>query len=547
MSSGSKCRETRQALNPFYEGVPIDRRAFLGMVGGTVGMSLAAMSGDVAAQTRPGSDRGGRGEGPGRRGGGEQFVLPAALAEYAELSVVLGRVTDKSIHASVLSRSPTEGYIELGTAAGRYATRTPVKSLPAGEPVEIRLDDLAPDTEYFYRLHHRPVGATAFTARPERRFATQRAAGKAFCFTIQGDSHPERMGKVSDTGLYATTLLDAAAKAPDFHVCLGDDFSVARVRAVSPEALAAPYLLQRPFLGLIGQTAPVFLMNGNHEQGSLYNYSQTDVRRDVAVGVQVARNKFYPTPSAGGFYAGDPTPWKDIGELKSYCAWTWGDALFVILDNYWHSPALVDTGFRGEDANPGQGGGERGGARGAGGKGRGKGVDRDWWAVTLGDAQYRWLERTLRQSKAKYKFVFAHHVHGSGRGGVELADLYEWGGTGRNGTSFATKRPGWDTPVHALMKKHNVSIFFQGHDHLYCRQEKDGIVYQEVPMPSDSTYEALNRDRYAAGTTLPNSGYLHVSVAPAGVKVDYVRTFLKKDESAEKRTGVVAHSYVLTH
>ena len=40
--------------------------------------------------------------------------------------------------------------------------------------------------------------------------------------------------------------------------------------------------------------------------------------------------------------------------------------------------------------------------------------NRDWWALTLGDAQYHWFKRTLETSKAKYKFVFAHHVMGSG-------------------------------------------------------------------------------------------------------------------------------------
>ena len=42
---------------------------------------------------------------------------------------------------------------------------------------------------------------------------------------------------------------------------------------------------------------------------------------------------------------------------------------------------------------------------------------------TLGDAQYHWFKRTLEQSKAKYKFVFAHHVLGTGRGGIDEWDL----------------------------------------------------------------------------------------------------------------------------
>ena len=533
--------------NPYYRdpaSTALPRRHFLGVLGAA---SVWALAGAAAEETKPvegkgkGGGKGGKGGGGkgGKGGGGGDFVVPADLSEYNELNVVLGRATDKAITVSLLAKVASEAYLEFGPAPGKYARKTAVAALVAGQPTELVLDELKPNTEYFYRLQSRKPGGT-FAARPECRFATQRAPGSTFSFTLQGDSHPERMGKVSHPELYARTLQLAAASKPDFHICIGDDFSVDHVRTVSNEALAAPYLLQRPFLGLIGQTAPVFLMNGNHEQASLYNYSQKDVRREVAVGVQLARNKFYPTPSAGTFYSGDPTPWKDIGELKSYTAWTWGDALFVILDNYWHSPALVDTGYAGEDANAKPGAG--------GGKGD-KGHDRDWWNISLGDAQYKWFKKTLETSKAKHKFVFAHHVMGTGRGGVDQADLYEWGGQGGRGGkgegSFMQKRPGWDAPVHALMVKHKVSVFFQGHDHLYCKQEKDGVVYQELPMPSDYTYEALNEERYAGGTKLGNSGYVNVTVSPTEVKVEYVRTYLAKDVTADRKSGAVAHTYTV--
>ena len=44
---------------------------------------------------------------------------------------------------------------------------------------------------------------------------------------------------------------------------------------------------------------------------------------------------------------------------------------------------------------------------------------------------------------------------------------------------------------------------------------------------------------------LPNSGYLRVTVAPSEARVDYVRSFLPKDETAEQKHGAVAHSYVV--
>ena len=489
------------------------------------------------------TEKSGKGDknGKGGQGGDDQtkargpvfhgdYTLPASLAEFATLSVILGRATDQAITASALAHEEQEGFFELGTSSGNYSRKTALTIFKAGEPAEVVFDRLQPNTTYYYRLNYRKPGAARFMPRAECRFTTQRAPGATFTFTVQGDSHPERP-QSSHPDLYARTLVTAAADHPDFHICIGDDFSVEKVRTISPAALAEPYLLQRPFLGLIGQTAPVFLMNGNHEQASLYNYLQTDERREVAVGAQLARNRLYPTVAPDHFYTGNTESLPDIGLLKDYCAWIWGDALFVILDNYWHSPALVDSGYGAK-------------VKGSAGGGHNGKKNRDWWGITVGDAQYQWLKHTLETSTAKHKFVFAHHVLGSGRGGVDEADFYEWGGQGKRGEgTFAENRPGWALPIHPLMVKHQVSIFFQGHDHLYCQQEKDGVIYQETPMPSDHGYVAYNQDRYASGKKLPSSGYLRVTVSPAEVKVDYVRSFLPKDETPETAHGMIAHSY----
>jgi hypothetical protein len=505
-----------------------NRRRFLGVLA----PALAWLSLPAVAQNNQAGQRkqGGRG-GQGRRGA-EDYALPPELAAFSRLSLVLGRVSESSVTVNTLAKETIEGFFEYGTAAGNYTRKTGVLTFAAGKPVEMVFDKLQPNTQYFYRLQFRKTGETAFTARTECRFHTQRAAGNTFTFALQGDSHPERP-QMSEPNLYARTLLNAAADRPDFYLCMGDDFSVAPVREVSFESIAERYTVQRPFLGLVAQSAPVFLLNGNHEQASLFNYNQADERHAVAVHAQNARNQFYPTPAPDGFYSGDTEPLRSIGLRKDYCAWTWGDALFVILDHYWHSPVRVDTGFR--EGN--EGGGQ---------KVQGAGKQRDWWGLTLGDAQYHWFKRTLEQSKAKYKFVFAHHVLGSGRGGVDECDLYEWGGRNNRGDyEFKERRPGWELPVHQLMVKHGVTIFFQGHDHLFCRQERDGLVYQEVPMPADHGYATYNEDRYQSGVKLPNSGHLRVTVSPESVKVDYIRSFLPKDETAQNKTGAIAHSYTI--
>lgn len=172
---------------------------------------------------------------------------------------------------------------------------------------------------------------------------------------------------------------------------------------------------------------------------------------------------------------------------------------------------------------------------------------RDPWQITHGDAQYAWLKKTLEESRAKWKFVFAHHVNGTGRGAIEVAGDNEWGGMNRNGTwGFAANRPQWPMPIHQLMVANRVTIFFQGHDHLFARQELDGVTYQELPNPADNTYTAFNEAAYRSGDKFPNSGYVKVTVAPAAVTVQYIRMFLPRDERAPDRlSGMVQFSYTI--
>jgi hypothetical protein len=95
------------------------------------------------------------------------------------------------------------------------------------------------------------------------------------------------------------------------------------------------------------------------------------------------------------------------------------------------------------------------------------------------------------------------------------------------------------------MAKTGVTIFFQGHDHLYARQELDGVVYQSTPNPADPAYQAFNRDAYRSGHILPNSGHLRVTVSPDEVRVNYVRAFLPLDEGEGRTNGMVAHVYTI--
>ena len=436
-------------------------------------------------------------------------------------NVVLGSPTDSSIKVNVFSPDQAGTiYVAYGKNSGVYEQQTAQLDMAAGTPVELSLAGLLANTQYYYRLYYRSAPNAAFAAIDEHSFHTARPKGQTFTFAVQGDSHPERVRSMFDEALYTRTLTTVAADRPDFYVLLGDDFSVDNLSpaTINQAEVRGRYTLQRPWLGLIGQNAPLFLVNGNHEQAARYLLDGT--ANNIAVWAQNARNTLYSQPGPDSFYTGNNETVPYIGLLRNYFAWSWGDALFVVIDPYWSSPVCVDEPF---------GGGQK---------------RSNLWDVTHGDAQYEWLKRTLESSTAKYKFVFAHHVMGTQRGGIEIATLYEWGGNDNGGkSSFSKNRPTWSSPIHKLFADTHVTIFFQGHDHIWVHQTLDGVTYQTLPNPADPNYALNNADAYLSGVKLPSSGYARVSVNPAGVKVEYVRTYRPEDEGAGKTNGSVAESY----
>jgi hypothetical protein len=187
----------------------------------------------------------------------------------------------------------------------------------------------------------------------------------------------------------------------------------------------------------------------------------------------------------------------------------------------------------------------------------------DAWKWSLGKPQFDWLQRTLENSSARYKFVFTHHITGgsttladgvtrnlAARGGVEVADKYEWGGLNADGVTdgFAANRPGWSMPVHALLVRNKVNVVFHGHDHLYACQTLDGIVYLECPQPGTANYTSLGSagdGKYTTGTLLPNSGHIRVTVTPALATAEYVRAYRPADETSTRHNRDVAHALTL--
>lgn len=435
------------------------------------------------------------------------MVLPADVQGLQSFSWILGRPTGQSIVLNMVSEQAGEVFVAYGAAAGSSQNKTTVTPLRARQAQELLITGLAPDTAYQFEVFTRAQPSGSFTSRGKGHFHTQRAPGAPFTFEIQGDSHPERRHQF-DSELYAITLRAAAQDRPDFYFTMGDDFSVDTLDTLTPESVSERYWLQRPFLAIVGRSAPIFMVNGNHEQASRSNLDGTP--NNVAVWAQTTRNRLFSLPAPDHFYSGDEEDVPHIGQLRDYYAWTWGDALFVVIDPYWHSPNAVDNPLQSRE----------------------KKNKRDLWQATIGDVQYQWLKKTLTQSPARFKFVFTHHILGTGRGGVEWAPYYEWGGKNRRGQDeFARYRPQWDRPLHQLMVDTGVTIVFQGHDHVFAHQELDGVTYQTVPEPADPRYEMYFSDIYTQGKVLPNSGRVRISVSAQSCRVEYLRSYLPKDEN----------------
>jgi len=233
----------------------------------------------------------------------------------------------------------------------------------------------------------------------------------------------------------------------------------------------------------------------------------------LAVWANDMRTRHFPNPVPDAFYTGNASRDPDAGLLENYYTWRWGDARLIVLDPFWPSNR------RGGD---------------------------DGWAWTLGEEQYRWLERTLAQNDARFTFVFIHHLVGGdqqARGGVEASTRFEWGGANADGSpGFASRRPGWGLPIHDLLVKHRVSAVFHGHDHLYAHEQRDGLTYQEVPQPGDArggSDRAAGGYGYRSGTVLGGTGYLRVKVAHEAAAVEFV------DVGSKASPPRVADRYVI--
>ncbi len=424
---------------------------------------------------------------------------------------LLGRPTSNSVTINACTNIAIDVYYEYGLDSLGYQNQTTIKTSADSIPFVFVLDNLLPNKQYFYRMKYRLSGTVNYINRDSHSFHTQRPSGSTFTFAIEADPH---LDTNSNPAVYALTLQNIASKNPDFLLDLGDTFMSEKLAVQSQLEITKRHLLFRSYFDIVCHSVPLFLVQGNHdgELGWLLN--------STAISLPVlnsnTRKIYYPNPVPDAFYSGNSKSESFVGLRENYYAWEWGNALFIVLDPYWYTKS-----------KPG-------------------------WGWTLGTDQYKWFKNTIAGSHAKFKYIFCHQLVGGngndGRGGSEFADFFENGGANSDSTwGFDSYRSGWEKPIHSLMVENKVTIFFHGHDHFYGKQDKDGIVYQEVPQPSLKSYtnNSAASYGYVNGVILPNRGYLLVTVTDTSSKVEYVRTYLPTEENSTRHNKDISHTYTI--
>ena len=440
-------------------------------------------------------------------------ALPPPGIDPTDCTMLLGRGTDVSVALSLRSDTARNVVVHVADDTAGTLLEVGPRALTAGAAQTIEIEGLRPDRAYRY--------AVAFdgTVGAHHGFHTQRAPGSPFTFTVEADPH---FGDPRFDGpLFRRALENARADRPDFHIDLGDLFMTEKSRPTSKAAAGPTFTGLRPYLQTVAAEAPLHLVNGNHE-GELGWFLTSGNDRELPIWSTELRRSEYAVPAPGGFFSGASAVDPVLGTPRdSWYSFVWGDARIIVLDPFWYTrtkPKSTDV-----DGN---------------------------WGWTLGAEQYEWLRRTLQANRSPYTFVMIHHLVGGGpdgRGGTEVAGRFEWGGRNADGSpGFASRRQGWELPVHDLLVRGGVSAVFHGHDHVYVAQQLDGIVYQLLPQPSNTSEDTAKLAAeygYGPGRVVNGSGHLRVEVTPTKATVSFVRALLPSAERADRRNGDVVDRY----
>lgn len=522
----------------------LNRREFLAALASTAyGAAVArALGGELLPRRPPPLD------------GPVQVVEEVSYqTHFFRTTEMIGRVTGESavinlITAVVLS----EGVL----ARVRWAANEEeLPDSPAVSPViasaepsarmELPISGLEPNQEYVYRVEFTSAASPArwFVMDPIGEFRSQKTPGQSFSFCVAADGHWGQNSVPVDSPRRWTgeqCLQRVLEDGPfDFMIDLGDGpFPAVRSAANALDR----YMRYRDVMAPITCAMPAYLVLGNHEceagfyqrgtnegsqYGDLWNHLYQNEYRQLwntqarLLSIPNPRGDTYPEGGEGApgcdsleDWFGEAGPWNDgapLTHLQNFYAWTWGDALFVVLDPF-RCTLVGSVTF---PNSPSQ--------------------------YTLGPTQLQWLADVLAGSTATWKFVIAHHQVGGGlinRGGFPIVD----GGTeyayGR-GSAIEADRPDTEQAViHNLMLQYGAQFFVYGHDHGFCHSVKDGIHYlccgrttflntwwqNDGMLDSYGSILTQGQEKPWVQALYSAVGYARFLVTPGQVTVQWIRT-----------------------
>ena len=387
-----------------------------------------------------------------------------------KLEEVLSNPTATSVQLALWPRDPAELHVEYWEAPGGAVRRTETQrsSRDDERALVFRLEGLAPDREYLYRVSGKAEGG-ALVERAEASVRTlRREEGGTFRFAYGADSHitgvwvqSQCEGKRNPELMVANfrrTLDNVLRSDVDFIVAGGDTFMThlwkfkpcgelealghGTVRTAQQADLRYELALSSGLWGKLTRQLPFFYVLGNHDGEARYgdskgSYGHFEDTRELS---RAARLRHLPDPTA--VYDGSK-------DQDLYFSFVSGDARFIILD--------VMAGPRDYPKVP-----------------------EDW---TLGSEQLAWFERILKTNDRTWTFVFIEHLDGGIMRPDGLPLPHPGGAKGGHAYGRGSMRATLDsTPrgrfrgeqalLQKLMRENGVDVFFHGHDHIAIVGEK---------------------------------------------------------------------------
>jgi len=380
------------------------------------------------------------------------------------------------VSALLKAGDPETLHLRVRAAGASAWTDAAPVTVRAPDLAEWTVDGLAAGKRYEYQVFDcSPSGGLVLHGA---RLITQRPSGQSFTFAMVTDTHigsDLAFDNQGDESILSTVSRHIAAASADFVVNLGDilDYHKYGFLAPPPDASIAreSYVNYRATLGDLAGSAFHYPVIGGWDSENGCDTA------DVIDRSRSQRLLYLPSPGPATYPEGGSA-------FEDYYAFTWGDALFVVLNVFSYTPTCHSLGA-------------------------GPGLATDW---TLGQAQLDWLRQTLASSQAKWKLVLIHHPVG-GNAGDDVNSAY-----GRGGGRAA--HVGEQEMVHQMMRQYGVQIMFYGHDHVFTDMVVDGIHYT-LPGSAGAPWKFTMAET-GYDTFWPDSGWGRVDVTPDELHVQFI-------------------------